>query len=186
MLETSVTLAELPAAWKNLIARNKHAVIMGLRATARDAKVIARAASPLDQGLFRSSWKVIYDAEGAMLVNDAPHADIIEFGSRPHWPPSAPIRAWVIRKIRQIGMEQVKNDGTGPLMTKTGKARGTRKDSSGEMLAGDSRVVDTLTYLICRKISKEGTKAHHILTSRQLEFAIIMRDNIIVKLVGGG
>lgn len=35
---------------------------------------------------------------GAVITVEAPHASIVEHGSRPHWPPHDPIKAWVLRK----------------------------------------------------------------------------------------
>jgi hypothetical protein len=65
--------------------------------------------TPVDQGILRASiygrvvelWPTVEGHLGSPLV----YAEPVEYGSRPHWPPRAPIQAWVRRKFGLAGRE---------------------------------------------------------------------------------
>lgn len=59
------------------------------------------AASPIDTGLYAQSWRVEETEKSALLGNIAPHAGIIEFGSRPYKPPLSPLLAWARRVLQE-------------------------------------------------------------------------------------
>jgi HK97 gp10 family phage protein len=69
----------------------------------------ARKNTPVNTGLLRSSiTHEVRDVGANMLgiVGTAvAYAPYVEEGSRPHWPPSAPIRYWVMRKFKARGPE---------------------------------------------------------------------------------
>ena len=54
----------------------------------------------VDTGRYRNAWKAQSVSNGAVLLNDAPYAAVIEGGRRPgaRMPPRGPIEAWVHRK----------------------------------------------------------------------------------------
>lgn len=52
----------------------------------------------VDRGNFKLAWESRPMIFGAQIRNGAPYAAFIERGTRPHWPPLAPILAWVMRK----------------------------------------------------------------------------------------
>lgn len=52
----------------------------------------------VDTGLFRSAFRKEDVDDGCDVINDAPYAAPLEFGSRPHMPPVAAIEEWVMRK----------------------------------------------------------------------------------------
>lgn len=56
--------------------------------------------APIDLGELRRSYVVQATPDGAVLENIAPHAVFLEFGTRPHWAPLAPLEAWAERKLR--------------------------------------------------------------------------------------
>ena len=58
------------------------------------------AASPVDTGMYASSWDFTVDEKQAVLGNYAPHAPIIESGARPFTPPIAPLLAWAKRVLK--------------------------------------------------------------------------------------
>ena len=58
------------------------------------------AASPVDTGLYASSWDYTVDEKKAVLGNYAPHAPIIESGARPFTPPIGPLLAWAKRVLK--------------------------------------------------------------------------------------
>jgi len=67
----------------------------------------ARRVCPVDQGRLRASIQTgVHMGVGASLVAtvsaggpDAPYARPVEFGSRPHWAPIAPLKAWARRVL---------------------------------------------------------------------------------------
>lgn len=81
------------------------AVIRGLRSGALrlQGMVVEEidAASPypaVDRGELRGSVEYATESDGAVVYVDAPHAAHLEYGTRPFWPPLAPIKRWVLRK----------------------------------------------------------------------------------------
>lgn len=58
---------------------------------------------PVDSGGYAASFHAQKRHDGADVFNDAPHAPIIEYGSRPHWPPFQPLFEWALRKLRGKG-----------------------------------------------------------------------------------
>lgn len=81
------------------------AVVRGLRSGALrlQGMVVEEidAAQPypaVDRGELRGSVEYAPEADGAVVYVDAPHAPHLEYGTRPFWPPLAPLKAWVLRK----------------------------------------------------------------------------------------
>jgi len=56
--------------------------------------------SPVDTGLYASSWDFTIDEKRMILGNFAPHAPIIERGARPFTPPITPLLAWAKRVLK--------------------------------------------------------------------------------------
>lgn len=77
------------------LAAQKKAVVSGLMRSIPDLV----AASPVDTGLYASSWDVTADEARAILGNYAPYAGIIERGARPFTPPLGPLLAWAKRVL---------------------------------------------------------------------------------------
>jgi len=92
------------------------------------------AASPVDTGLYASSWDFTINEQEAILGNYAPHAAIIEEGARPFSPPIAPLLAWAKRVL---------GDGSQP--------------------PNYSEEVRSLAYGTQKKIAQEGMKPRKIL-----------------------
>lgn len=57
-------------------------------------------ASPVDTGLYATSWDMTVTETSVIIGNSAPHAPIIEFGARPFTPPIAPLLAWAKRVLK--------------------------------------------------------------------------------------
>jgi hypothetical protein len=72
-------------------------------------RLIVSKDSPVDTGDYKSSWRAVKnDIRGGVdLINDAPHAGIIEQGARPHMPPLQPLIDWARRKAADIGLVQL-------------------------------------------------------------------------------
>jgi hypothetical protein len=60
-------------------------------------------ASPVDTGLYAQSWAFTADEEKVVLGNYAPHAPIIEYGTRKFMPPLKPLLDWAKRVLKDPG-----------------------------------------------------------------------------------
>jgi len=89
------------------------AAIRGVMAAAQFSKIVAvreigfvKPRQPIDTGELRRSYRVrmVYLRESnqwaAELINIAPHAPMMEFGTRPHAAPMAALIKWAERKLR--------------------------------------------------------------------------------------
>ncbi len=56
--------------------------------------------SPVDTGLYASSWDMTEDEKTLTLGNFSPHAAVIEYGARPFTPPIKPLLAWAKRVLK--------------------------------------------------------------------------------------
>lgn len=105
----------------------KPGVIAGMQLTVQAAEAEIVKYTPVDQGILRGSvvgrvvdlWPRVQGVLGSPLTYAAP----VEFGSRPHWPPRAPIQAWVHRKIGLAGKEMIR---VAFLIARAISRRGTR------------------------------------------------------------
>lgn len=59
------------------------------------------ANTPVDTGLLAASWKIEVTEKEAIIGNFAPHAPMIEFGTRPFTPPLGPLLEWAKRVLKQ-------------------------------------------------------------------------------------
>lgn len=68
------------------------------------AEIVAKGA-PLDVGALKSSIRARrIDNKTSEVVADAPHAAVLEVGSRPHMPPLQPLIDWVRRHAKSFGV----------------------------------------------------------------------------------
>lgn len=81
------------------------ATVRGLRSAAlRGVGIVvqeidnAKPHPAVNNGQLRQSVKYHALPDGAEIVVEAPHAPMIEYGTRPFTPPLAPLVAWVLRK----------------------------------------------------------------------------------------
>ena len=85
--------------------------------------------APVDRGMFRAGIQTKVYGEPAIVTgtvfNPLTYALPVEDGSKPHWPPQAPLAAWAQRKLG-LSADEAKSVG----------------------------------FLIARKISRVGTRAH--------------------------
>ena len=143
-----------------------------IRETAREGVEIARENVPVAFGELTDS---IHDAplgdHGAQVLADAPHAEGVEIGTRPHYPPLEPLIAWV--KLR--GMQ-----GITP-----GTYRGTTTQSHAKSVAGRLRAMESggsldtdaperIARAIQQAIGKRGTAPHW--------FMATTFDDVLVRL----
>jgi hypothetical protein len=58
----------------------------------------AQPSPAVDRGMLRGSVEPMDVPDGTVVSVGAPHAAIMEHGTRPFWPPAEPLIEWAIRK----------------------------------------------------------------------------------------
>ena len=100
---TRLSLGQFAAQVGKLPADMEQAIVRGLRSAAQRgvADVVAsiNAVGATDTGELARSVSAHNTMDGARIVVDAPHADVVERGARPFSPPIAPLQAWAMRKL---------------------------------------------------------------------------------------
>lgn len=108
----------------------------------------ARLRPPVHTGEYARSWHATDLPNGAVLLNDAPHAAFIEYGRRPgaRMPPPRVIEQWLEAKMRG----RIRNRG--------------KREASAKALA----------FVVARAIGRRGLPAHRIMarTRRRLDRAV--------------
>jgi len=103
-----------------------------------------------DQGDLKGSVNTKVDQDGntvQMEVGpDAEHAPYVQSGTRPHWAPIAPLKAWARRKLGDASagyavQKKIAREGTDPQDVLTGPARKLARDTP-EML--EDAIADNL------------------------------------------
>lgn len=127
----NVTLGQFVKIVGQLPTEIEGAVVRGLRSAAmRGVSIVveeiefAQPYPAVDTGALRGSVDYQPLQKGGRIAVDAPHAAIIEEGSRPHSPPVAPLQEWAKRKFgvsdkeaKQIAFavrKRIKESGTKP------------------------------------------------------------------------
>ncbi len=102
---------------------------------------------PVDRGEYRRGFHARDTKSGAVFLNSAPHAPIVEMGRRPgRYPPLQVIERWVRRKFR--------------LQLKRFSARRAR---GGAGLSEREREVRSATFLVSRAIARRGIPGKHVM-----------------------
>jgi len=95
-----------------------------------------------DQGDLKGSINTKVDQDGSTVQMevgpDAEHAPYVQFGTRPHWPPIAPLKAWARRKVGDAGFgyyvqKKIAREGTDPQDFLTGPGRKLAKETPGRL-----------------------------------------------------
>lgn len=152
-------------------------------------------AGSVDLGGFKAAWKAEPLPDGAMLLNDAPYAAVIEHGRRPGrpGPPLAPIVAWVSRKLRgRIRGEFKFARALGVGLSKGTKAKAAVRQSFRQLLGpttGRGReqdFVDGAVYAVAKKIRDsihaKGTRPRLILASLRPKLKQYFREAALRQL----
>lgn len=118
MARHRVTLPRFAQALARMGPELERAVIVSLQSSATDldGRVLQEIdnADPfpaVDRGELRNSRDVDNTARGAVVAVKAPHAAIIEDGTRPFFPPIAPLAAWAKRKGLATSDEEARSIG---------------------------------------------------------------------------
>ncbi len=125
-----ITTSQMATVMKRVTKSIGGATVKGLRTAAHVAKARAVQSirevpsfnsdvqfAPIDFGAaggMLGSYTVENVSDGAVLENQAPHAAIQEFGTRPFTPPMAPLKAWAERKVRKAKRGKQRAPKLGP------------------------------------------------------------------------
>lgn len=113
--------------------------------------------SPVDLGQFKNSWKVKHGSNGPVIVNDAPHAGIIENGARPHPVSREGIEAltqWAKRKLLMgARMSRKKYLASGRKLSKAALSTTGKKGQHWADVEARN-----IAFAIAGKLKKEGQK----------------------------
>lgn len=123
-----------------------------LEAALLGAEIVAEAV-PHDQGILRSSVHAIRTGTGAEVVADAPHAGVIEGGSRPHLPPLQPLIDWVIRhaNLFDLNRRRLRPLAMGPVRT-------ARQQRTRDAAIAESAAAVGIAEAIQHKIALKGSE----------------------------
>jgi hypothetical protein len=172
---------------KNTMIRMGKNVRMAAFGSAKQTATHVRRNMPVAFGELRRSIRVekggTKSKVAARVFTDAPHAAPVETGSRPHWPPLAPLVRWV--KLR--GMQGL--TGRGGLRTKFGRTAGTTTAGHAKGVAGTLRGMESggalglgapvqVARAIQVAISKRGTKPHWYMRSAVPRCREFLRTNM--------
>ncbi len=101
------------------------------------------------RGALFSQIRGVSQGRGEAIVSlPVEHAEALESGSRPHWPPMAPIELWVRQRFRDKG---------GSIRAAVTSRQPKRSRLSAA--ARQERAIRSLAFLVARKIAQRGTKA---------------------------
>ncbi len=168
MIAKSVSLKDLPKALRQEAGRVRGAGLRGLRMGARrgEALMAVKSQDISDLSLFMQGWTVRNTPKGAELLNDAPHAAIVEAGSRPHWPPLLPILEYLGRKKG---------------VSTAGVTQGGKWDLSDQEMFTRSEALEELRLFavkVAGKIAAHGTSPKWILRDSQPQFARFVSEEV--------
>lgn len=159
----TVALKSLAKTLQRHDERSKVAVARGLRSAAAFGRKHLVSVTPKDRGMAKAAWKVHngpLNARGvtpaAWVENSSPYIGILENGARPHAVSEEGQQAiyeWVVRNLRLVGNRQ---EGYAAVHGND-LHEGQRRRTFGAVDGGE-RLAKQITFLICRKIRKYGSK----------------------------
>lgn len=159
-ITTVGSFAELARIIRRDMKAKEAKVAKGLRNAAAGGRGIIKRNVPVAFGEIRESAHT----EGSKVVVDAPHAAAVNNGSRPHWPPLAPLIEWV--KLR--GMQGLRSERQRGRLPGTTTEKQARHVSYQLFLMERDGALDVdapkkIARAIQAVIAKRGTKPHHFM-----------------------
>jgi len=104
-----VSAADLARKFREVEGRRPGLMVVAIRrAAAAGAEALAHVAPVGVTGQFKSKMRAIETSGGAILMDDAPYAGVIELGARPHWIGKRGLQAlyeWFLYKLRLSARE---------------------------------------------------------------------------------
>lgn len=163
---------------KHQAARQRR-VENAIRRSARRGVAVVKSNVPVAFGELRESIEAQATDGGAKIVADAPHAEAIELGTRPHWVPLDALVKWV--KLR--GMQGLASDRQLTRLPGTTTYRHARSVAAELASAGDGTMTPTDAPLEIAKriqlaIAHRGTKPHWYMQQSQSAVMTILDEEI--------
>lgn len=182
-----VTLDGFARELRKLPKTAERAMVRGLRSAAlrTQGQVVveidtAKPYPAVDRGTLRRSVGVDNHPDGALLSVDAPYAAAMEYGTRPFFPPLAPLEEWVQRKglagkKPRFSMRKAEREGGG-----LGKLDFMTRKEVG--LNRHQQEIKSIAYAIALKISKEGIEPRHFFAKAMAKVPGFLRVEIDKEL----
>lgn len=180
MATFKISHADVPRLFAEHAKKMPEAIDKGCLKAAHRARSVLVRVSPVYLGQFKNSWRVVGLGRGKhagyAVMNDAPHAGIIERGARPHKVSNEGIAAltkWAKRKIL-TGLSRAKYMAqTGRTAAKSRRATKTRWAESWA-----DREAEKIAWAIAKKIEKEGQKGKFIVEQRLWTFSQYLAQEV--------
>lgn len=81
-----VSAADLARKFREIESKRPQKLVVAIRrGAAAGAEALAHVAPVGVTGLFKTKLRAVETTGGAVIIDDAPYAGIIELGARPHW-----------------------------------------------------------------------------------------------------
>jgi len=178
---------DLGRMFRRELAEQKGAVRRGIVSAAYAAEGVLVAATPADTGLTRAGWRSTRWTGSQHVVaenrNDAPLANILELGSRPHWPPFGPIFRWLAR-VEKVAVPS-------GLLVGGGDPEGAYPDNdvpygriSHEDPATELKMDDVAAAAlgVARRISRVGTAPHFMVRGNLRKLRRLLHREVLAEL----
>ncbi|MFB6373334.1 MAG: hypothetical protein ABEN55_09520 [Bradymonadaceae bacterium] len=144
--------------------RRQDLIEKALLKAALEGEPFVAADTPVDTERARNAWDVQPVEGGADLFNDAPHAGILEKGSRPHRPPFKPILRWVVRNFG-LNLEAVEarkeaenTEGTDPDEAAREAMQNARRSLKEDDPESASEGARSMAWAVVEHIEENGTE----------------------------
>lgn len=124
--------------------------------------------SPRDQGEYALAWAVAVLSDEVQLLNDAPHAGVIENGARPFTPPIGPLIEWARRRAGDLALGGALK--IGPQAFRVSKAGNLTYRGQASLDPDDEQEIESFAYAVRQKIARDGLEPKYVMRNR-LKFA---------------
>lgn len=88
---------DLARRFREIEMKRPEALVRGIISAGLLGAEVVAAAAPKDTGMTKKSTRFVTQSTGGYILTDAPHAGVVEMGSRPHTPPLQPLIDWARR-----------------------------------------------------------------------------------------
>jgi len=178
----TIQIGELGKVLEKTVKQIQKDTDRGLYRAAQRGRTLLVDRSPTGwSGQFRNAWgKPEAIPNGYEVVNNAPHAMIVEYGSRPHMPPVAPIAMWVMRVLGprlKLELKTARDHGA-KLWEKGGTFEATGKGEASTKQGALVKAAMEIAWLIAWKIKKRGTKAQHVAGGAEPELKRFVEEEL--------
>jgi hypothetical protein len=149
-----LTPEQVPGLLKRHAKEMPEAIARGAFRAANRARTRLVRVSPVDQGQYKNSWTIkevkSFFRRYVVVVNDAPHAGIIELGARPH-------------KVNREGIEALKEWAKRHMLLGAQRAvRRVRKANRASVQADVDAEATRVAFAIAKKIEKYGQRGRFV------------------------